>query len=156
VTVRGNYQYGLRWGAGIELNGGTGHRVEQNECHDDLCAIKCTSTIDVEIVRNRYQTRWFGIHLLDARHTRVYRNHAWRTMRAVDVEGGVRNRVEKQLAEHCDSGVMIEGGAEATTVAECWLHDCRVGVFMWDVGSVELVGNAISEARDHDIVEGAP
>ncbi len=69
VTVRGNYQHGLRWGAGVECNGGTRHVIEHNECRDDLSAIRCTSTEDVEITRNRYETRWFGVHLLDARGT---------------------------------------------------------------------------------------
>jgi alpha-L-fucosidase len=150
-TIRGNYQHGLRWGAGIEMNGGSDHVIDNNECRDDLCAIRCTMTEDVEIVRNRYETRWFGIHLLDAQRSRLYRNQAWRTMRAVGIEGGAANRVEKQLAEHCDSGVMIERGAQHTIVTDCWLHDCRVGVFVWEAGDVETTGNAISDARDRDI-----
>ena len=77
-------------------------------------------------------------------------------MRAVDVEGGWENRVENQLAEHCDSGVMIEGAAEATTVTDSWFHDCRVGVFVWGAGNAELTNNAISEARDHDVVSDRP
>jgi alpha-L-fucosidase len=152
VTIHGNYQHGLRWGAGIEVNGGRGHVITQNECRDDLCAIKCTATADVEIARNRYETRWFGIHLLDAQRTRCYRNRAWRTMRAVDVEGGVANRVEKLTAEHCDSGVMIEGDAQETVVADSWLHDCRVGIYVWTPNEVELRDVAISEPRDHEIV----
>jgi alpha-L-fucosidase len=152
ATIRGNYQHGLRWGAGIECNGGRGQLIEANECRDSLAAIKCTATHNVEIVRNRYETRWFGIHLLDAHNSRCYRNQAWHTMRAVNVEGGTGNRVEKQLAEHCDSGVMIEGGAEGTVVAESWLHDCRIGVFIWGAGTVSLEGNAISKPRDHEIV----
>lgn len=152
VTVRGNYQHGLRWGAGIECNGGTGHVIAHNECRDDLCAIRCTSTTEVEISFNRYETRWFGIHLLDARATLVSRNQSWRTMRGVDVEGGAGNRIEKQLAEHCDSGVVIEGGAEGTVVAESWLHDCRLGVLIWGAGAVELHGLAVSAPRDHAVV----
>ena len=152
VIVTGNYQHGLRWGAGIECNGGTAHRIEHNECRDDLCAIKLTATTGAEVLRNRYETRWFGIHVLECERTHLYRNQAWRTMRAVDVEGGHDNSVEKQLAEHCDSGVMIEGGAAGTRVADSWFHDCRVGVFVWNGGEVVLEGNAISEARDHDIV----
>jgi nitrous oxidase accessory protein NosD len=156
VTVSGNYQHGLRWGAGIEVQGGTGHVITDNECRDDLCAIRIASTTEVEIVRNRYETRWFGIHVLDAHNTRVHRNQAWRTMRAVNVEGGSGNRVEKQLAEHCDSGVMVEGGAVGTVVTDSWLHDCRVGVFVWGAGTVEQSGNAISEPRDHETVIGEP
>jgi len=156
VTVRGNYQHGLRWGAGIECNGGSGHVIADNECRDDLCAIRCTSTADVEIAHNRYETRWFGIHLLDARGTRVSRNQSWRTMRGVDVEGGEGNHVEKQLAEHCDSGVVVEGGAEGTVVTDSWLHDCRLGVLIWGAGAVELHGLAVSAPRDHAVVTDQP
>ncbi len=156
VTVRGNYQHGLRWGAGIECNGGTEHVIDDNECRDNLCAIRCTSTTAVEITQNRYETRWFGIHLLDARRTRVSRNQAWRTMRAVDVEGGEGNRVEKQLAEHCDTGVFVEGGAAGTVVADSWLHDCRVGVLIWGAGTVELHDLAVSVPRDHAVVTDQP
>jgi alpha-L-fucosidase len=152
VTVRGNYQHGLRWGAGIEMNGGAGHVIAENEISDDLCAIKCVSTHDVEISRNRYETRWFGIHLLDAENTKLYRNRAEHTMRAVNVEGGRDNRVEKQHAERCDSGVVIERSAEATVVTDSWFHDCRVGFYVWGAGTVELGGNAVSEPRERTAI----
>jgi alpha-L-fucosidase len=150
--VRANFQHGLRWGAGIELNGGEGHVVAENECRDDLCAIKCVETVGARVERNLYETRWFGIHLLNTSDTALYRNRAWRTMRAVTVEGGSGARVEKQLAEHCDSGVVVEGGAVHTVVADSWLHDCRVGLYVWHAGEVTLVGNAVSAPRDHALV----
>ena len=150
--VRANYQHGLRWGAGIEVHGGTGHVIAENECRDDLCAIKCVDTIGARIERNRYETRWFGIHLLNANASTLYRNRAGQTMRAVTVEGGADNRIEKQLAEHCDSGVVVEGGAAGTAVCDSWFHDCRVGIYVWGAGDVELRNNAISEPRDHAVV----
>jgi nitrous oxidase accessory protein NosD len=150
--VRANYQHGLRWGAGIEIQGGAGHVVAENECRDDLCAIKCVDTDGVRIERNRCEARWFGIHLLNTSGSALNRNRAWRTMRAVTVEGGSGNRVDKQLAEHCDSGAVVEGGAVATVVADSWFHDCRVGIFVWGSGETTLERNAISEPRDHAVV----
>jgi nitrous oxidase accessory protein NosD len=150
--VRGNYQHGLRWGAGIEMMGGAGHVIAENEIVDDLCAIKCASTTDVEIARNRYETRWFGIHLLDAKKTKLYRNRAEHTMRAVTVEGGAENAIEKHHAERCDSGVVIEGGAENTVVTDSWFHDCRVGFYVWGAGTVELGGNAVSDPRERTAI----
>ena len=73
-------------------------------------------------------------------------------MRAVTVEGGSGNRIEKQLAEHCDSGVVVEGGADETTIADSWFHDCRVGWFFWGTGTLELRENAISAPREHAVV----
>jgi len=150
--VRANYQHGLRWGAGIEIAGGDGHVVAENECRDDLCAIKCVDTVGARIERNRYETRWLGIHLVNARSSVLYRNQALRTMRAVTVEGGAANQVDKQLAEHCDSGVVVEGGAAETRVADSWFHDCRVGIFVWGAAATTLRNNAISEPREHAVV----
>ena len=75
-------------------------------------------------------------------------------MRAVSVEGGSGNRIEKHLAEHCDSGAVVEGGAVGTVIADSWLHDCRIGVFTWGT-EVELENTAIGEVREHEIVTQA-
>jgi nitrous oxidase accessory protein NosD len=150
--IRANFQHGLRWGAGIEVGGGAGNLIAENECRDDLCAIRCVDTADARVERNTYETRWFGVHLLNARNTSLYRNRAWRTMRAVNVEGGSGNRVDKQLAEHCDTGVVVEGNASATLVTDCWFHDCRIGALVWNAPETTLRDVAVSEPRDHEVV----
>ena len=105
--VRANYQHGLRWGAGIMIAGGAGHVVGENECCDDLCAVRLAGTDGARVDHNRVETCWWGIHLLNAHDTTVRSNKAWHTMRAVHVEGveAHRNVIERQLAEHCDTGV---------------------------------------------------
>jgi alpha-L-fucosidase len=150
--VRANFQHGLRWGAGFEVQGGEGNVIVENECRDDLCAVRCVETTGARVERNTYETRWFGIHLLNAHNTLLYRNRAWRTMRAVDIEGGSTNRVEKQLAEHCDTGVVVEGDAQATVVTDSWFHDCRVGALVWAAGPTLFQTVAVSEPRDHELV----
>ena len=106
--VRANYQHGLRWGAGIEVQGGAGHVIAENECRDDLCAIKCVETVDVRVERNRYETRWFGIHLVSAESSSLYRNRRCDTMRAVTVEGGTgnsrREAARRTLRQRCRRG----------------------------------------------------
>jgi hypothetical protein len=79
-------------------------------------------------------------------------------MRAVNVEGsGAQGTVvDRELAEHCDSGVVIERGAEATTVSDSWFHDCRVGLLAWEAGSIAVTNTAISEPRDHAVVADRP
>lgn len=152
--VRANYQHGLRWGVGIMVAGGADHVVADNECRDDLCAIRVAGCDGTRIEHNRTETRWWGIHVLDARNTLVRSNRAWRVMRAVNVEGaGAQgNVIDRQLAEHCDSGVVIERGADDTTVTESWFHDCRVGLLVWEAGTVGVTNTAISEPRDHAVV----
>jgi hypothetical protein len=152
--VRANYQHGLRWGVGIMIAGGARHVVSDNECGDDLCAIRIANTGGAIVEHNRAETRWWGIHVLDARDSVVRSNKSWRTMRAVNVEGaGARGTViDRQLAEHCDTGVVIERGASDTRVVDSWFHDCRVGILVWGAGSIDVTNTAISEARDHAAV----
>jgi alpha-L-fucosidase len=152
--VRANYQHGLRWGVGIMIAGGADHVVSENECCDDLCAIRIASTERTRVDRNRAETRWWGIHLLDARESVVRSNKTWHTMRAVHVEGkGARgNVIDRQLAEHCDTGIVIERGASETRVVDSWFHDCRVGILVWDAGSLDVTNTAISTPRDHAVV----
>ncbi len=77
-------------------------------------------------------------------------------MRAVNVEGGRDSRIEQQLAEHCDSGVVVEGGAANTVVADSWLHDCRLGVLVWGANGCVLERVAVSAPRDHAVVTDQP
>ena len=154
--VRANYQHGLRWGAGIELRGGELHVVAENELRDDLCAIRLAGTTGARVERNRYETRWFGIHLVDAHDSLLYRNRAVRTMRAIGIEGGAGNRVEKQIAETCDSGAVVEGGARSTLLVDSWFHDCRVGVFLWGADATTLENVAVSDPREHAVVTDRP
>jgi len=152
--VRANYQHGLRWGVGIMIAGGADHVVSENECGDDLCAIRLVNTDRAHVDHNRVQTRWWGIHVLDARESVLRSNNVRHTMRAVDVEGShARGTViERQLAEHCDTGVIIERGAHHTCVVDSWFHDCRVGLLVWEAGSVDISATAISAPRDHAVV----
>jgi len=152
--VRANYQHGLRWGVGIMIAGGADHVVSENECGDDLCAIRVANTDRAHVDHNRVQTRWWGIHVLDARDSVLRSNHAWHTMRAVDVEGSsaAGNVIERQLAEHCDTGAIIQRGAHQTRVVDSWFHDCRVGILVWEAGSVDVSATAISAPRDHAVI----
>ena len=152
--VRANYQHGLRWGVGIMIAGGDGHVVHENECRDDLCAIRVVGTDNARVDHNRIETRWWGVHLLGTRDSVVRSNQVSHVMRAVDVEGPQSrgNAVERLLALHCDSGIVVERGTQLTRLVDSWLHDCRVGVLAWEAGTVEVTDTSISEPRDHAVV----
>jgi alpha-L-fucosidase len=151
-SVFDNFQHGLRWGVGIEVSGGADVWVESNECHDDLCAIRFAGTRNGVVAKNRIETRWFGVHVRDSEGVLVRKNRVKRTMRAVSIEGGRANRIEWNVVEDCDTGVLLERGATATSVASNWLHDCRVGVLAWGDAETELTENGITEPRDHAVV----
>ena len=152
VAVTGNVQSGLRWGTGIEIIGGEGHLVQNNECSEDLCAIRTANTTGARIEGNRYETRWFGIHVKHSTDAVVRGNEARRTMRGVGVEGGAGNVVEGNVAWRCDTGALIERGAIATRVAGNRFDRCRVGVLTWDDEGTVLAGNEIVAPREHSVV----
>ena len=151
--VRANYQHGLRWGVGIMIAGGAGHVVSDNECCDDLCAIRLANTDGARVEHNRAETRWWGIHLLDARDTVVRSNQAWHAMRAVNVEGaGARQRDRPPARRALRHRRGDRAGAADTRVVDSWFHDCRVGLLAWEAGSLEVTNLAVSEPRDHAVV----
>ena len=139
--VRANYQHGLRWGAGIEVQGGAGHvdrgeRVPRRPVRD-------------QVRRHRRRARRTQ-PLRDAlvRHPPARRGE---TRRCIATRRGARcarspSRAGRRQPDRASSSPStataassIEGGARpATVIAESWFHDCRVGVFVWGAGTVEL------------------
>jgi hypothetical protein len=77
-------------------------------------------------------------------------------MRAVSIERSAHALVEKNLAEHCDTGALVEGDASGTRIVDNWFHDCRIGVVCWNDRDTTIDANAISAPRDHAIVTNAP
>ncbi len=98
ITVRSNRQHGIRWGVGLDLIGGSGHVIEDNDVSDDLCGIRLTGSTDARVIGNRLRTRWWGVHLRDCSDCESRDNEVERTMRAQCVEGGARNMVADNAA----------------------------------------------------------
>ncbi len=153
-SITGNRQSGLRWGSGIEVNDGTGHRIDANEIDGDLCAVRMRRTVDARVTGNRIEGRWWGVHLEGAVGTDVSGNRVTRTMRAYNATGGRDNRIAANVAERCDSGVLLERGCTGTDVAGNRIDRCRVGVLRWGDDGTRLGANSISDSRDHELVEG--
>ena len=59
--------------------------------------------------------------------------------------------IERQLAEHCDTGVVVERGAAGTRVADSWFHDCRVGL-LCGKRPIESRTPRSAKPRDHAVV----
>jgi nitrous oxidase accessory protein NosD len=75
-------------------------------------------------------------------------------MRAINVEKGARNRVVANVAERCDSGVLVEQGARTTEVSANRLDRCRVALLFWASPDTDARSNTISGSRHHDLVTG--
>jgi parallel beta-helix repeat protein len=132
ATIRGNRQHGLRWGVGLDLIGGSGHVVDDNDVRDDLCGIRLTGVTGARIAGNRLQTRWWGVHLRTSTGCTSTGNRVERTMRAQCVEGGSDNAIVDNVAVRCDSSVLVEQGASSTVVEGNEADDCRVDTLVWE------------------------
>jgi nitrous oxidase accessory protein NosD len=154
ISVTGNRQSDHRWGTGIDVVGGCDHRIDANETDGDLCGIRVRETEDALVTGNRCTTRWWGIHLDRATGTEAAGNRLVRTMRAVNVTGGADNRVSANVAEHCDTGVLVERGASATSIGSNRIDGCRVGILLWADDDTAVGPNTVTGSRDHDRVTG--
>jgi alpha-L-fucosidase len=154
VRITGNHQSGFRWGAGIDVNDGAGHRIDANQMEGDLCGIRVRRATDVRVAGNQCTTRWWGGELDAVVEGEVSGNRLVRTMRAVAVDGGRGNRVVANVAERCDTGVLVEHGAEGTEITANRLDRCRVGVLVWSSPDTEQSANTVTGSRDHDLVTG--
>lgn len=132
TTIRSNRQQGIRWGVGLDVIGGSGHVIEDNDVSDDLCGIRLTGATDSRVSSNRLQTRWWGVHLRSCTGCESRDNQVVRTMRAQCVEGGARNTVASNTASRCDSSVLVELGARDTELQDNRAEDCRVDTLMWE------------------------
>jgi alpha-L-fucosidase len=126
ITVRANRQHGIRWGVGLDVIGGSGHVIEDNDVGDDLCGIRLTGASESRVSANRLRTRWWGVHLRGCTGCESRDNQVDRTMRAQCVEGGSQNTVTDNVARRCDSSVLVELGACDTVLQANRADDCRV------------------------------
>jgi alpha-L-fucosidase len=154
VRITGNRQSGLRWGAGIDINEGSGHRIDANELDGDLCGIRIRRATDVRVAGNRCTTRWWGVQVDDVDDSEISGNRVVRAMRAVNVNRGSGTRVVANVAERCDTGVLVEQGASNTELTANRLDRCRVAVLLWASPDTDRRDNTISGSRHHDLVTG--
>ncbi len=132
ITIRRNRQHGLRWGVGLDLIGGSGHVVTDNDVSDDLCGIRLTGASASRVFGNRLRTRWWGVHLRSCTECESTGNEVDRTMRAQCVEGGAQNTVAGNVARRCDASVLVELGARDTVLRDNDAEDCRLDTLIWE------------------------
>lgn len=155
LTLRSNRVHGLRWGPSLDVIGGFGHVIEDNDLFDDLLPIRLTGVTGATVRANRCRGRWWGILVRQSSAVTVADNEISRTARAVCIEGGRDHVVSGNRAFRCDTGVLVEQGASNTLVEGNTLERCRVGLLRWDEEATVLRDNTITGSRDHDIVTKA-
>lgn len=139
---------GNRWDVGVDLRGGTAHRIESCEMIDHLCAIRLDRTIGARVRANMMRARWWAVHLIDTQDSQVHANSVTATMRAVDVDGGVQATVSGNAVVDGDSGCVVERGASGTLVSGNRWERCRIGLLAWDTGPLVHHGNATIDLHD--------
>lgn len=141
---------GVNWDCAIDLVGGTGHVVESCDIADVLEAVRLTRTVGAHVRGNRIRARWWGVQAIDTDGTEVLANSFTRTMRAVDIDGGVYAQVTGNAVSDGDSGCVIQRGAGDTTVAGNRWERTRIGLLVWDAGDVRHHDNAAVDLLEPD------
>ena len=150
VSVLRSHFAGMQWDWAIDAEGGAGHLVESCEFARLLGAVRLTGTVGAQVRGNRCDTRWWGVHLVDAEATTVTGNAFERVLRAVDVEGGSSTEVSGNAATGGDSGCVLHAGATDCVVAGNHWERTRIGLLTWGAGTVRHQANACIDLGDPD------
>ncbi len=156
VTIERCALKGTRWDVGIEVTGGSGHRITRNEVVDHLCGIRLADVSASAVTENRIEGRWWGVHLAHCDHVEVADNNMQHTMRAVDVAGGNGSNVTGNWVADGDSGALVEFGATDTSVIDNHIERCRIGVLVWDAPTTTIGPNTFVDLHDEEPVVTGP
>jgi len=156
LTVERCALKGMRWDVGIEVSGGSGHRVSRNEAIAHLCSIRLTDVSASIVAENRCEGRWWGAHLIRCDHVEVVDNTMQHSMRAVDVDGGNGSIITGNWAADGDSGALVEFGATDTSVIDNHVERCRIGVLVWDAPATRVGPNTYVDLHEAEAVVRGP
>jgi alpha-L-fucosidase len=150
LTISRSQFTGMHWDCGVDIEGGAGALVESCEFAQLLVAIRCTRTVAVTIRNNTVAGRWWGVQLVDAESTLVSGNSFERTMRAVDVDGGIHAEITGNASIGGDSGCVVQRGAADCSVAGNHWERCRIGLLAWEAGDVRHHDNQAVDLGEPD------
>ena len=147
---------GMRWDVGIELTGGSGHVIDRNELVDHLCNVRLRDASASLVTENRFEGRWWAVHLVNCDHVEVVDNNMQHTMRAVDVEAGNGSVITGNWVADGDSGALVEFGATDTAVIDNHIERCRIGVLVWDAPTTRIGPNTFVDLHEQDPIVIGP
>lgn len=154
LSVRGSSLSGADRPVGIDVSGGSGHRLEGNDVTGRLGAILIHAAAGVAVLRNRLRGRWWGVRLDRSEAVSVTANLVDTTMRAVDVVGGMAIEVAANVAVDGDSGCIVEAGAAEVTVVDNRWERCRIGLLVWDAPGTYIGANRSEHLTGDAVVIG--
>ena len=156
TTIERSTFKGMRWDIGIELAGGSGHTITQNEVIDHICNIRLRDASASVISENRLEGRWWAVHLTNCNHIGVIENKVSNTMRAVNVHSGSGSTISGNWVADGDSGALIEFGATDTAVLDNHIERCRIGVLVWDAPTTRVGHNTYVDLHEEEPVVTGP
>lgn len=154
ITITRCTLTGMGWDCAIDIDGGSGHLIESCDAQRSLETIRLHRASNCAIRANRLSGRWWSVHLIDCEATVVNANAIERSMRAVDVDGGMSNVVTGNAVFDGDSGCLVQAGAADTEVTGNHWERCRIGYFGWDTGPTRVHDNATVDITESDHITG--
>ena len=137
----------------ITMRGGRSPRIDGNTVTDATIGIEVATTVDARLSGNAVFAQHTGIKLTGATECEVSANRLT-AMRAIHVAGGSANEVNANAIEHADTALLIDGGADRVSASMNRVADARIGILIWEAGSVTLDANRLRACRDHPIITG--
>ena len=128
VTMTGNRIQPQPNRVAIEIDGGADHRIDGNDLDGGHGAIYLRATRDARVTGNRSRSDEVGILLDAADQTEVSGNHVRQTTHAIRVVRGSATRITANVADDCDTGLLLEHAAADTAVESNRWSGCRVAV----------------------------
>lgn len=156
ITIERCAFKGKRQDVGVEIVGGSGHRISRNELVDHLCSVRLTDANASTVSENRFTGRWWAVHLVQCDHVDVIDNDIQHTMRAVDVNGGNGSIINGNWVADGDSGALVEFGATDTSLIDNHIERCRIGILIWDAPTTSIGPNTYVDLHDAEPVVVGP
>jgi alpha-L-fucosidase len=154
LTVRECAVLGCGRSIGVDVEGGSAHRIEGNEVAGHLGAVRIHGAAGVAVRRNHLRARWSGVQLIGCEGVSVTANVVDATMRAVHVAGGASIEVAANVVGGGDSGCVVEAGATDVTVVDNRWERCRLGLLAWDAPGTHVGTNRAEQLAGEAVVIG--
>lgn len=137
-------------GDGIQVAGGSGHRISSCEIDGHRNAIHLVETVGTVITGNNLSAQRSGVHLERCEGVEVQGNFVNHSMRGITIDGGANATVRGNAVCDGDSGCIVQWGAAGCEITGNTWERCRIGVLAWGAGDVAIRANEAIDLHEPD------
>lgn len=143
-------------GTGVRLEGGSGHLVDGCELWDLSIGIATVGSGHMTLRGNALRNVRTAIHLCSSEGAHLVATSVRTATRAVDIEGGSGHLIEGNSVARSDSGCVVRAGATDVVVAGNHWQQCRIGLLLWEAGTVQHRDNTVAHLLEpeHPVISG--